>query len=78
MKSKLSLLSVCRALCERAVTQNYLHAPLITNIRRNMKPKLMHLWDKIMLRKRFLIETVFDQLKNISQIEHSRHRRWLA
>jgi uncharacterized membrane protein YjjP (DUF1212 family) len=27
-----------------------------------------------MLRKRFVIETVFDQLKNISQIEHSRHR----
>ena len=47
---------------------------LITNIRRNMKPRLMLLWDKIMLRKRFIIETVFDQLKNISQIEHSRHR----
>ncbi len=47
---------------------------LITNIRRNMKPRLMHLWDKLMLRKRFIIETVFDQLKNISQIEHSRHR----
>ncbi|PCS21380.1 hypothetical protein BTN49_2919 [Candidatus Enterovibrio escicola] len=38
-----------------------------------------------MLRKRFIIETVFDQLKNISQIEHSRHRscinfmvNWLA
>ena len=27
-----------------------------------------------MLRKRALIETIFDQLKNISQIEHSRHR----
>lgn len=27
-----------------------------------------------MLRKRFIIETVFDQLKNISQIEHTRHR----
>ncbi len=27
-----------------------------------------------MLRKRFIVETVFDQLKNISQIEHSRHR----
>jgi uncharacterized membrane protein YjjP (DUF1212 family) len=27
-----------------------------------------------MLRKRFLIETINDQLKNISQIEHSRHR----
>ena len=27
-----------------------------------------------MLRKRFIIETIFDQLKNISQIEHTRHR----
>lgn len=39
-----------------------------------MKAKVMKVWDKIMLRKRFIIETVFDQLKNISQIEHSRHR----
>ena len=30
--------------------------------------------DKVLLRKRSLIETVNDQLKNISQIEHSRHR----
>jgi DDE family transposase len=47
---------------------------LITLMRRNMKPRLMRLWDRVMLRKRFLIETVNDQLKNISQIEHSRHR----
>ena len=39
-----------------------------------MKPKALKLWDRIMLRKRYLFETVFDQLKNISQIEHSRHR----
>ena len=39
-----------------------------------MKQKLVKLIDKIMLRKRSLIETVNDQLKNISQIEHSRHR----
>ncbi len=32
------------------------------------------LMDKVLLRKRSLIETVNDQLKNISQIEHSRHR----
>ena len=30
--------------------------------------------DKILLRKRSIIETVNDQLKNISDIEHSRHR----
>lgn len=44
---------------------------LITRIKRNMKNKLMPLIDKILLRKRALIETVNDQLKNVSQIEHS-------
>jgi len=47
---------------------------LVTHIRRNMKNALMPLLDKILLRKRSLIETVNDQLKNISQIEHTRHR----
>ena len=46
----------------------------VTGVRKNMKTKVMKVWDKLMLRKRFIIETVFDQLKNISQIEHSRHR----
>ena len=46
----------------------------VTGIRKNMKAKTITLWDKLMLRKRFIIETIFDQLKNISQIEHSRHR----
>lgn len=36
--------------------------------------KLMSLKGKIYLRKRLIVETVNDQLKNISQIEHSRHR----
>ncbi|GAB4370999.1 MAG: hypothetical protein Kow00121_12190 [Elainellaceae cyanobacterium] len=39
-----------------------------------MKNKLMELDEKILLRKRSLSETVNDQLKNISQIEHTRHR----
>ena len=47
---------------------------LITKLRKNMKPKLLNLMDKILLRKRALIETVNDQLKNVCQIEHSRHR----
>ncbi len=47
---------------------------LITKLRKNMKNKLMSVIDKILLRKRSLIECVHDQLKNISQIEHSRHR----
>lgn len=42
--------------------------------RRNMKNRLMLLSDKLVARKRSIIETVINQLKNISQIEHSRHR----
>jgi len=47
---------------------------LITKLRRNMKNRLLPLSDALLLRKRSIIETVIDQLKNISQIEHSRHR----
>ena len=47
---------------------------LITGIRKNMENKLMPLMHKILLRKRALIETINDQLKNISQISHTRHR----
>ena len=47
---------------------------LITGHRKNMKPKVHSLFDRAMLSKRFIIETINDQLKNISQIEHSRHR----
>ena len=47
---------------------------LITTIRNNMKNCLMELKDKIMLRKRSVIETVNDELKNMCQVEHSRHR----
>jgi hypothetical protein len=46
----------------------------ITGIKKNMKNKLMDITDKILLRKRSIIETINDQLKNISQIEHTRHR----
>jgi hypothetical protein len=47
---------------------------LITKLKANMKNRLLPLTDKMLLRKRAIIETVFDQLKNISQIEHTRHR----
>jgi transposase len=47
---------------------------LITRIRKNMKNRLMPLIDKLLLRKRAIIESIVDQLKNISQIEHTRHR----
>lgn len=47
---------------------------LITKLRSNMKNRLMPLSEHLLLRKRSIIETIIDQLKNISQIEHSRHR----
>jgi len=47
---------------------------LVTKLKSNMKNKLMLMSDKLLLRKRSIIETINDQLKNISQIEHSRHR----
>jgi hypothetical protein len=47
---------------------------LITGVKKNMANKLLPIIDKILLRKRSIIETINDQLKNISQIEHSRHR----
>jgi transposase len=47
---------------------------LVTRLRKNMKNRLMLLMDKLLLRKRALIETVVDQLKNISHIAHTRHR----
>ena len=50
------------------------HVQLITGIRSKMKNRLIPLIDKLLLRKRAISETIIDQLKNISQIEHSRHR----
>jgi hypothetical protein len=47
---------------------------LITGLKRNMKNSLMTVTDKILLRKRSIIETINDELKNICQVEHSRHR----
>ncbi|WP_099126329.1 IS982 family transposase, partial [Xenorhabdus stockiae] len=64
-----------QALCDELEAEG---VTLITNVRSNMKTKALSLWDRLMLRRRFLIETVVDQLKNISQIEHSRHRSQLG
>ena len=47
---------------------------LITKIRKNMHNKLMPIVDKLLLRKRAIIETINDQIKNIQQVEHTRHR----
>ena len=56
----------------RRLWQRGLH--LITGIRRNMKNYLLPLLDKILLRKRFIIETLFDKLKSGMGLEHTRHR----
>lgn len=47
---------------------------LVTRAKKNMKNKLIDLYDRLMLRKRAVIESVNDFLKNICDIEHSRHR----
>ena len=47
---------------------------LITTVRKNMKSRALSNEEKLLLRKRSVIETVNDELKNISQVEHTRHR----
>ncbi len=47
---------------------------LITPIRKNMQNRLVVFEYKLLTRKRFVIGTIVDQLKNIPQIEHTRHR----
>jgi hypothetical protein len=50
---------------------------LITKLKKQMKNRLMPLADKLLLRQRAIVETIVDQLKNVSQIEHTRHRSFL-
>ena len=47
---------------------------IVTGLRSNMKQRLMPIYDKIMLRKRSIIESVNDMLKNVAQLVHTRHR----
>lgn len=47
---------------------------LITKLKNNMKGAIMSVSDKLLLRKRAIIETINDELKNVAQVEHSRHR----
>ena len=56
----------------KTLWQRGLH--LITGIRKNMKNYLMPMLDKLMLRKRFVVETVFDILKSDLGLVHTRHR----
>lgn len=62
---------ISQALFDQLLQQD---VQLITGIRKNMQNRLMPWIDKVLLRKRAIIETVNDQLKNISQIAHTRHR----
>lgn len=62
---------ISQPLADQLLAQN---VHLITGLRKNMKNRLLLLFDKLMLRKRALIETITDQLKNISQVAHTRHR----
>jgi len=60
-----------------AVTKEWLTTfggHFLTPLKRKMKPRLLLWTDQLLRRKRAIVETIFDQLKNISQIEHSRHR----
>lgn len=47
---------------------------LVTKVRSNMKAIVQDEFDRFLLRKRAIVESIYDQLKNISQIEHTRHR----
>ncbi|PCS24180.1 hypothetical protein BTN49_0175 [Candidatus Enterovibrio escicola] len=49
----ISLVRLDRELTDKGVI-------LIAGVKKNKKPKMMKLWNRLMLRKRFIIETVFD------------------
>ena len=58
----------------RRTLWDWFNLRLITKVRKNMKNRLMEFSDRILLRRRAIIESIIDRLKNISQIEHSRYR----
>src|SRR3954449_10965415 len=61
--------------CSVTVVLQRIGVQLITKLKRNMRNKLLPLWDKLLLRKRALIESVGEQLEHVCQIGHTRHRR---
>ena len=65
-------LNVCKVSCLLIKAEEGIQ--LVTGLRVNMKNKLMPFYDKMMLRKRYIIETINDLLKNTAQIVHSRYR----
>lgn len=62
---------ISRELFDNLFTQG-IH--LVHGLRANMKNKLMPMWDKIMLRRRYIIECINELLKNKANLVHSRHR----
>ena len=62
---------VCKALFQKLFVDGI---QLITKLKSNMEGALMSVSDRVLLRKRAIIESVNDELKNIAQVEHSRHR----
>ena len=65
VKSLRSLGYISQSLFERLLHQ--LGIQLMTKPRRNMRNRLMPLMDKLLSRKRAIVETIIDQLKNISR-----------
>ena len=63
---------ISQALAEQLLTTQGIL--LMTKRRKNMRERVVGFTDKLLLRKRAIIESVNDQLKNVCQIEHSRHR----
>jgi hypothetical protein len=63
---------ISQALAEQLLVEQGL--VFITTRRKNMRAQVLQPTDRLLLRKRAIIETVNDQLKNICQIEHTRHR----
>lgn len=47
---------------------------IVTQLRDKMKPKILPLDDRLMLKKRSLIESVFHIMKDVLHIDHTRHR----
>ena len=62
---------ICRVLFTKLFVDGI---QLVTKLKSNMKGQIMSISDRVLLRKRALIETINDELKNMAQIEHSRHR----
>jgi hypothetical protein len=62
---------ISKKLAQLLASQNI---QLITTLKKNMKTQVVDAFDQLLLRKRSIIETINDQLKNIFDLEHSRHR----